>query len=41
MTEGDGRLITERLFDIAARDPEKDLIIDPIFGRFTLSLIHI
>ncbi len=35
MTEGDGRLITERLFDIAARDPEKDLIIDPIFGRFT------
>ena len=27
-----GWLITERLFDVAARDPERTLLIDPVFG---------
>ncbi|MGI9305516.1 MAG: AMP-binding protein [Gammaproteobacteria bacterium] len=35
MNVAEGRLISERLFDIAARDPHKELIIDPVFGRLT------
>ena len=35
MTEADGRLITERLFEIATSDPDKELIVDPVFGRFS------
>ena len=36
MSEAAGAwLITDRLFDIAERDPERELIFDPVFGRFS------
>ncbi len=36
MTDGaKGRLITDRLFEIAERDSDRELIFDPVFGRFT------
>ncbi|MDX1513091.1 MAG: AMP-binding protein [Gammaproteobacteria bacterium] len=35
MTDAGGRLITERLFDIAERDTDRELVIDPVFGRFS------
>lgn len=31
----EGRLITDQLFDIAERDCDRELIVDPVFGRFT------
>lgn len=33
--EAGGWLITDRLFAIAERDPARELIVDPVFGRFT------
>ena len=35
MTDAQGRFVTERLFDIAERDGNRELIVDPVFGRFT------
>lgn len=36
MTAGvEGRLITDRLFEIAEKDCDRELIVDPVFGRFT------
>ncbi len=36
MTDGaKGRLITDRLFEIAERECDRELIFDPVFGRFT------
>ena len=35
MTAADRRLITDRLFDVAERDTDRELIVDPVFGRFT------
>ncbi|MEE8143902.1 MAG: AMP-binding protein, partial [Kiloniellales bacterium] len=36
MTAGvEGRLITDRLFEIAEKDCDRALIVDPAFGRFT------
>lgn len=34
-SDAGGWLITDRLFDIAERAPDRELIIDPVFGRFT------
>jgi len=31
----EGRLITDQLFEIAERDCDRELIVDPVFGRFT------
>ncbi len=30
-----GRSIAERLFQIAEKDSDRELIVDPVFGRFT------
>ena len=36
MTEDAGAwLVTDRLFETADRDPDRTLIIDPRFGRYT------
>ena len=36
MTAGGARcLITDRLFEIAERDCDRELIVDPVFGRIT------
>ena len=35
MRRGDARLITDRLSDIATRDPRRQLVVDPVYGRFT------
>ncbi len=32
---GGGKLITDRLFEVAGRDSGRELVVDPIFGRFT------
>ncbi len=34
-TQTGGWLITDRLFGIAERDPDREFIVDPVFGRFT------
>ena len=34
-----GWLITDRLFGIAKRDADRELIVDPVFGRFTYAEI--
>ncbi len=40
MTDAPGEcLITDRLFEVARRDPDRELVVDPVFGRFTYSEI--
>lgn len=34
-TGAEGCLITDRLFEIAEKDCDRELIVDPVFGRFT------
>ena len=35
MRSSDARLITDRLSDIATRDPRRQLVVDPVYGRFS------
>lgn len=37
--EPEGWLISDRLFAIAKRDPDRELIVDDVFGRFTYAQI--
>jgi len=34
-----GVVLTDRLFEIARRDPDRELVVDPAFGRFTYAQI--
>jgi acyl-CoA synthetase (AMP-forming)/AMP-acid ligase II len=34
-----GVVLTDRLFEIARRDPDREVIVDPVFGRFTYAEI--
>ncbi len=35
MRSSEARLITDRLSDIATRDPRRQLVVDPVYGRFS------
>ncbi len=36
-----GMVLTDRLFEIARRDPDRELVVDPLFGRFTYAQIAV
>jgi len=34
-----GVVLTDRLFEVARKDPDRELVVDPLFGRFTYAEI--